>query len=360
MNLANDDRSDDLYSAYGQVEYKITPQVRLVAAGRFDDGDLIDAQFSPKGAVVYSPNENHSFRVSVNQAFQTPNYSEFFLQVPVAAPTAAPRQLEGGIEQYYAALQAAPLPPGALAGLTITNNLPWNFSPATNALALGNSELEVETVTGWELGYKGTLSEKVYVTADAYINELQQLRDRPAAGRQSGVPQLRAHRRRERAGGADRDRPAAGELRSARRTIRSAPRSRCCSAAISSCRPAPRSRAATRSPRCPTAAARSCSPTPTPARSPSAASSSALGYQFTPEFRGDVSFTGFDFDVDEDEQAAGDQLLPNTPSKKATFSVSYAGQQGFDGNVTVRLVDGYAVGGGHLLRATCPRASSST
>jgi len=66
-----------------------------------------------------------------------------------------------------------------------------------------------------------------------------------------------------------------------------------------------------------------------------------LGYQFTPEVRGDVSFTGFSFDVDEEEQAVGDQLLPNTPSKKATFSLSYAGQQGLDGNVTLRLGDGY-------------------
>jgi outer membrane receptor protein involved in Fe transport len=65
-----------------------------------------------------------------------------------------------------------------------------------------------------------------------------------------------------------------------------------------------------------------------------------VGYQFTPEVRADVSFTGFSFDVDEDELAAGDQLVPNTPSKKATFSLSYAGQQGFDGNVTLRLVDG--------------------
>jgi outer membrane receptor protein involved in Fe transport len=66
-----------------------------------------------------------------------------------------------------------------------------------------------------------------------------------------------------------------------------------------------------------------------------------VGYQFTPEIRGDVSFTGFSFDVDEETQAAGDQLVPNTPSKKATFSFTYAGQQGFDGNVTLRLVDGH-------------------
>ena len=64
-----------------------------------------------------------------------------------------------------------------------------------------------------------------------------------------------------------------------------------------------------------------------------------LGYQLTPEVRGDVSFTGFDFTVKS--QAVGDQLVPNTPSKKASVSLSYAGQQGIDANVTVRLVDGY-------------------
>src|SRR6476646_3455524 len=90
MNPANDDRSDNTGSVYGQVEYKLLPELRAVAAGRVDDGDLFDTQFSPKAALVYSPSENHSFRVSVNRAFQTPNYSEFLLQVQVAAPSASP------------------------------------------------------------------------------------------------------------------------------------------------------------------------------------------------------------------------------------------------------------------------------
>ena len=64
-----------------------------------------------------------------------------------------------------------------------------------------------------------------------------------------------------------------------------------------------------------------------------------VGYQFTPELRGDVSFTGFDFEVKE--QQLGDQLVPNTPSKKANFALSYAGEQGFDAGVSLRLVDGY-------------------
>ncbi len=39
-------------------------------------------------------------------------------------------------------------------------------------------------------------------------------------------------------------------------------------------------------------------------------------------------------------QAAGDQLLPNTPSKKVTLGLTYAGSN-FDANATLRMVDGY-------------------
>jgi outer membrane receptor for ferrienterochelin and colicins len=340
MNLVNDDRSDGLYSAYGQVEYRVTPQVRLVAAGRFDDGDLIEGQFSPKGAVVYSPNEKHSFRASVNKAFQTPNYSEFFLQVPVAAPTTAPRQLEGGIEQYYAALQAAPLPPGALSGLTITNNLPWNFSQNTNALALGNSDLEVEKVTGWELGYKGTLSEKVYVSVDGYINKLSNFVTDLLPGVNPAYPsfalsegvnvpaELAAIDQRLASFGL----PANHPLRAPIPLLQGGYQQLVAGTTIQG--------------------GNALASLPDGSRAIVLSYTNAgkvtergveigVGYQFTPELRGDVSFTGFDFSTDENETAAGDKLLPNTPSKKATLSVSYVGQQGFDGNVSVRLVDGY-------------------
>ena len=113
MNLANDDRSDDLYSIYGQVEYKLIPRLRVVGALRWDDGDLFDRQFSPKGALVFSPDENNSFRFSVNKAFQTPNYSEFFLQVPVAAPSSGPGTLQATIQGYYSRSPRARSPPHA-------------------------------------------------------------------------------------------------------------------------------------------------------------------------------------------------------------------------------------------------------
>jgi outer membrane receptor for ferrienterochelin and colicins len=340
MNPINDDRSDALYSAYGQLEYRITPKVRLVGAARFDDGDLIDGQFSPKGAVVFSPDENHSFRFSVNRAFQTPNYSEFFLQVPVRAPSSGPATLEGSIETYYAALQGAPLPPGALAGLTITSDLPWSFSPQTQVLALGNADLDVETVTGWEVGYKGTLGERLYVTADAYINELRNFVTDLLPGVNPSYPSLALDETAnvpaelaaidERLAGFGL--PADHPLRAPIPLLLGGYSQLVGSTTI--------------------LGGNALATLPDGSRAAVLSYTNAgkvtergielgVGYQFTPEFRGDLTFTGFGFDVDEEEQAVGDQLLPNTPSKKATFSVSYAGQQGFDGNVTLRLTDGY-------------------
>ncbi len=337
MDPVNDDRSDDLYSAYGQVEYKLVPQVRVVGALRVDDGDLIESQVSPKAALVYSPNENHSFRFSFNRAFQTPNYSEFFLRVPVAQPQAGPRTLEASIEGYYAQVRAN-VPPSALAGLTITDNLPWNFSPQTQALALGNANLEVEHVTGWELGYKGSLSDKAYVTVDGYINRLTNFvtdllpgvnPDFPSFSLTTGVDvsaELAALDARFASQGLPPNHPLRVPI----------PLLQAGYAGL---------QAATR-----VQGVNALATLPGDVRAVVLSYTNAgrvtergveigVGYQFTPEFRGDASFTGFDFDVSE--QATGDQLVPNTPSKKVSFSVTYAGEQGFDASAQLRLVDGY-------------------
>ena len=337
MNLLNDDRSDDLYSAYGQVEYRIVPKVRVVGALRFDDGDLIEGQVSPKAAVVFSPNENHSFRASVNRAFQTPNLSEFFLQVPVAAPTTAPRTLESSIENYYAAVRAN-VPGPAIADLTITDDLPWQFSPATNALALGNADLDVEKVTGWEVGYKGTLGDKVYVTADAYINELTNFVTDLLPGVNPAYPSY----------GLTQEVNVPAELAAldARLALLGLPANHPLRAPIPLLQGGhAQLEAGTR-----IQGGNALATLPGGTRGIVLSYTNAgevtergielgLGYQLTPEIRGDVSVTGFDFEVKS--QQVGDQLVPNTPSKKATLSLSYAGAQGFDGNVTLRLVDGY-------------------
>ncbi|HET6837813.1 MAG TPA: TonB-dependent receptor [Gemmatimonadales bacterium] len=343
MDPVNDDRSDDYYSAYGQVEYKVLPQLRVVGAARVDDGSLFDTQFSPKGALVFTPSENHSFRFSVNRAFQTPNYSEFFLRAPAAAPTAGPAQVEGGIEAYYTQVQAS-LPPAALAGLTLHTSLPWNFAGPTPVLALGNADLDVETVLGWELGYKGSLSNGLYFTADFYINKLENFVTDLLPGVNPSYPTFQLTD-----GGIN----VPADLTALSQRI---------DQLEAGGQITPAQAAALRAP-IPTLqggyaqvqAGTTIGGVPALATLPGGSRAVVLsytnagevtergvelgvGYQFTPELRGDVSFTGFDFEVES--QAAGDQLLPNTPSKKATVGLSYAGPR-FDANASLRLNDGY-------------------
>ena len=341
MDVSNDDRSDNLYSMYGQVEYKLIPQLRAVGALRWDDGDLFDRQFSPKGALVFSPDENNSFRFSVNRAFQTPNYSEFFLQVPVAKPSTGPGTLQATIQGYYGQIAATALAP-TLTGLTTT--LPWNFVGAsgiipTQALALGNASLKVEKVTGWELGYKGSLSDKAYVTVDGYINQLKDF----VTDLLPGVNQVQYP---SYALDDEVDLPAELATLDGRLAAAGLPANHPLRAAIPQLLGGYAAvQAGTR-----IGGANALATLPDGNRAIVLSYTNAgkvtergvelgLGYQLTPEVRGDVSFTGFDFTVKS--QAVGDQLVPNTPSKKASMSLSYAGQQGIDANVTLRLVDGY-------------------
>jgi outer membrane receptor protein involved in Fe transport len=343
MDPLNDNRSDDYYSAYGQLEYKLLPELRLVGAARVDDGSLFDTQFSPKGALVFTPNPRHSFRFSVNRAFQTPNYSEFFLRAQAGAPTAGPATVEAGIENYYTQVQAS-LPAPALAGLTLHSALPWNFSPQTQVLALGNPALDVEKVLGWELGYKGSLTDALYFTADFYINRLENFVTDLLPGVNPLYPAFQL---------TDNGINVPSDLAALSQRITDLENG----GQIS-----PAQAAALRAP-IPVlqagyggvVAGTTISGAPALATLPDGSRAVVLsytnagrvtergvelglGYQFTPELRADVSFTGFDFDVKS--QAAGDQLLPNTPSKKANVGLSFVGER-FDANASLRLIDGY-------------------
>jgi outer membrane receptor protein involved in Fe transport len=137
------------------------PQVRVVAAARYDESNLFEGQLSPKGAIVVSPTQEHSFRFTVNRAFQTPNYSEFFLRVPAGAPA--------NFTALEAGLRASPLGP-VLA--SIPNNTLFTSSAAVPVTARGNPNLDVEKVTAFELGYKGQLGRRMFVTVDAFFNRL--------------------------------------------------------------------------------------------------------------------------------------------------------------------------------------------
>jgi iron complex outermembrane receptor protein len=141
-----------LGGVFGQIDYQVTPRVKVVGAARLDDSTLHDVQFSPKGAVVYNISGQHAVRVSVNRAFQVANYAELYISVPVGAPI----NLSG--------LEAAFRP---LLGDT---SLGFNRVPI---FVRGNENLKVETIRALEVGYTATFGSRALVTVNAYRNAIR-------------------------------------------------------------------------------------------------------------------------------------------------------------------------------------------
>ncbi len=70
------------YGAYIQTEIGLTDQLKLVLAGRWDShSEVEDDIYSPRAALVFSPDENQSFRFSYNRAFSPPTSLNLFLDI---------------------------------------------------------------------------------------------------------------------------------------------------------------------------------------------------------------------------------------------------------------------------------------
>jgi iron complex outermembrane recepter protein len=310
----DDHRSDYYYSTFGQVEYQFSSQVRGVAAARIDIGSLIDPQFSPKLAVVFTPNDKNSFRITMNRAFQTPNYSEFFLRA-----NAAPSVNLTGLET---ALRGSPLGP-ALASVPVGTL--FTNSSAVPVAAVGNRDLQVETTLGFEAGYRGDLSSSVYLTLDAYFNRIRNFVTDllPVSVLNVGpYPYWTA--------------PG---------TIGSGSTAAATRAAVVA---AVKSNLTAASPFAGANLTRDNSGATVIGLTYGNAGKvtqygleGGIGWQITRSLRGDGTLTVFDYTVNQDQVAKGDSLLANTPSAKGTVSLSYA-ERRLSAVTSLRVVKGYS------------------
>ncbi len=138
-------RASDRGAVFGQASYNFTPKLEGVGSIRWDRATLYSSQFSPRIALVYSPRPDQAFRVTFNDAFESPSMSEFFLQTPVAPPLDL-SQLEQSLAPFL-------------------GGTPLHFS-SIPLLAVGNEDLKVERVRSLEAGYnlvRGSFSGSVSI-----------------------------------------------------------------------------------------------------------------------------------------------------------------------------------------------------
>lgn len=81
------EEDDDITEVGGYLQSKteLTSKLNLVAALRVDyHSRVADPVFSPRAALVFTPVENHNFRVTYNRAFSTPSSNNLFLDIVAA------------------------------------------------------------------------------------------------------------------------------------------------------------------------------------------------------------------------------------------------------------------------------------
>lgn len=161
LDPANDDRSDQYYGAFAQLEYGVG-HIRAIGAVRWDDSDLFPAQLSPKGGLVLGLAANHALHLTVERAFLTP-----------ILPNLSGRAGRGvqDLSVIEAALRANPSLSPALANVPLGKL--FDSSAAVPESAFGNPRLVPQTVTSYEVGYKGQFGRRVFITLDAYDAHMQ-------------------------------------------------------------------------------------------------------------------------------------------------------------------------------------------
>jgi outer membrane receptor protein involved in Fe transport len=133
-----------------QVDYSIGSRVQGVAAVRWDDSTLHDAQISPKAAFVVALTPNQKIRGGYNRSFQRANYGELFI-----------RFITGALDLSGAEAEFAPLLGGTGLG----------FSAIPVAI-LGNENLKVEEIHSAEVGYSAIVAGNALLSVNYYRNEM--------------------------------------------------------------------------------------------------------------------------------------------------------------------------------------------
>ncbi|MCB1053397.1 MAG: TonB-dependent receptor [Acidobacteria bacterium] len=144
LSLAPGEDTRDEYGAYVQDEISLN-KFRLVLGGRGDKFDNLDGVvFSPRFALMYQPNNQHTVRLSYNRAFRSPAMVQNYLDVQIISAS-----LDLGLIDPRLAGQIFPIVTGAF----------------------GNPDLKEEQLDAYELSYTANFGKSLFTFA-YYINEM--------------------------------------------------------------------------------------------------------------------------------------------------------------------------------------------
>jgi len=176
-NLTGEDIAIDQYGVYAQAETPLLPSLQLLLAGRYDDHDRYDAQWSPKAGLVFSPVQGQSLRLTYNRAFKSPTILQTDFHIhdfAVVTPTVR---------------------------VGVYGNTEGFVVRAADGSETVYDPLVAEENQTWELGYKGVLGSRLFVDVTGYRSTYENFlspltnigyayRDGQLVANDEGIPQL--------------------------------------------------------------------------------------------------------------------------------------------------------------------------
>jgi iron complex outermembrane receptor protein len=144
LSIAPDADNRTEFGIFGQDEIFLSDHFRLVAGGRVDRFDFVDDfVFSPRVAFLVKPDANQTFRISYNKAYRSPSVINNFIDLIISQPVSLAAL--GGPSTYL---------------------LPVNIE--------GNTDLEVQSLDAFEIGYSGAVANgRAILSAAYYMNWLK-------------------------------------------------------------------------------------------------------------------------------------------------------------------------------------------
>ena len=129
--LLSGHNQQDIWGLYLQDDLKLTEKLILTAGARYDQHPLVGWNLSPRAALVYTPKEGHTLRLSYTTAYLLPTFVESYLyrKVPVA--------------------------------------------PGIDIVTIGSRDVNPGKIRSLEAGYQGHLTDRIKGTAELFYNELE-------------------------------------------------------------------------------------------------------------------------------------------------------------------------------------------
>jgi iron complex outermembrane receptor protein len=163
------------YGAFVQASKAfLQEKLKLAVSGRFDKNQSFAGNFTPRASAVFSPSENHHFRVSYQTGFRNPTVVDQYIKLnvgPLILLGGAPSN-SVGLNAYENSFTAASVGVfGGAFGQETAAGTPFPQAVAKHKDKLVKSNvpyIRPEQMQAFEVGYKGVLNNKLLFDISYY------------------------------------------------------------------------------------------------------------------------------------------------------------------------------------------------